>query len=64
MALQSAISSAPLEKFSTDEEVMEEDGFTLRLSDGEDEDVVSMWQSFFLIVLFSFKSVVCFVCRK
>lgn len=38
MALQSAISSTPLEKFSTEGEISDEDRFILRLSDGEDED--------------------------
>lgn len=42
MALQSAMSATPLEKFCTEDEMSDEDRFSLRLSDGDEEDTESM----------------------
>lgn len=38
MALQSAISPTPLEKFSNEDDISDEESINLRLSEGEDED--------------------------
>lgn len=61
MTLQSAISQSPLEKFSTEDEISDEERFSLRLSEGEDEDAGSMLKLFFdssnLSGLFTFQKV-------
>lgn len=49
MALQSAMAPAPLEKFATEEEASDEDRFSLRLSEGEDEEAGGVYN---FIILF------------
>lgn len=49
MALQSAMSATPLEKFCTEDEMSDEDRFSLRLSDGEEEDTESMCNVVFIV---------------